>query len=126
MAGPADEGDRGHGQPARRVAGAASARAWGAARGRFLGAVDPRQRAEVGRLLGRTSPRGVGLRCWLSAVAWGGSQVPAALPFGLTQVYLDDAGAAPLLECGGCGIALPARVGPGKGVFPACPACGAA
>jgi hypothetical protein len=106
------------------------ARQWCEARGRFLAAVAPQQRAAVRALVGRLPGGSFGLHAWLCALAWEAAFLPAQLPCALVQVYLDDPEAAPLAECQVCRLALPVRPGRrdesgwGEGYFAVCPVCG--
>jgi hypothetical protein len=107
--------------------------AWLSTRSRFLAAIPEHQRPAVETLLRDPHQGGRGLRAWLSSLTSQRSNLPAAIPSPLMQVYLEDNQAVPLHDCAACGVAIPVRPTwdmpeerPEQIYFAVCPCCGGA
>lgn len=105
---------------------------WADACRQFVAAVPTDIGQSVERSLHSLHGGGVGLRNWVSSIAWRGGKLPQELPPELVQVYLDDPEAVPLHDCESCGVAIPVRPNridgleaePEQTYFPTCPICG--
>jgi hypothetical protein len=98
---------------------------------RFLAAVSPSLRDRTSAAISSVNNGGVGLRNWVTAIAWRNSYLPERIPNELIEVYLVDSDALPQHECETCGVAIPVRVQrysqdlDGRNAyFAACPICG--
>ncbi len=87
---------------------------------RLLAATPPPLRDTVRLLLGDPLAGGRGLRAWAARIEIDPRPLPDSLPAVLVEVYLRDADAEPLHDCGGCGLPVPVRVGHRTGHEPTC------
>lgn len=105
---------------------------WAESEHLLLAAVDERLRERVEAVLANPRRGGRGLRAWVAALAADPRPLPDAIPASLVEVYLTDAEAMPLHDCGDCGLAVPVRphwragheAPPEHVYFAACPHCG--
>lgn len=97
----------------------------------FLVSVPGEMQSSVERALRNSHEGGVGLRAWVSSIAWRGSKLPESVPAELLKVYFADPEAVPLHECETCGISIPVRPNRFRGMedepeetyFSTCPVC---